>query len=287
MAYIYSLADTWNDGATTFKGISLNVTDSASAAGSLLMDLQVGGVSQFRVTKAGAVTVASTLASSTAFSPVLALGTGVGTGLVTVTRIDDGNINFGFGYDGTNRGAIVASNGSLRWGSSGITSPDLFLVRDAANTLAQRNGVNAQAFNIYNTFTDASNYERGFMRWNSNELLIGTEAAGTGTLRDVRIGNLNNSGNVTGRRVVFGNTTLYEQFGYLYFVSSGNGFDFNTALRTSRVETSQHLQFAETTAPAAPAANSVRIYAEDNGSGKTRLMALFPTGVAQQIAIEP
>jgi hypothetical protein len=43
----------------------------------------------------------------------------------------------------------------------------------------------------------------------------------------------------------------------------------------------------EQTAPAAPAANGVRIYAEDNGSGKTRLMALFATGVAQQIAIEP
>jgi hypothetical protein len=31
----------------------------------------------------------------------------------------------------------------------------------------------------------------------------------------------------------------------------------------------------------------VRIYAEDNGSGKTRLMAKFPTGAAVQIAIEP
>ena len=41
------------------------------------------------------------------------------------------------------------------------------------------------------------------------------------------------------------------------------------------------------TAPSAPATNSVRIYAEDNGAGKTRLMALFATGSAVQIAIEP
>jgi hypothetical protein len=47
------------------------------------------------------------------------------------------------------------------------------------------------------------------------------------------------------------------------------------------------LELSEMTAPAAPATNNVRIYAEDNGSGKTRLMALFPTGAAQQIAIEP
>lgn len=47
------------------------------------------------------------------------------------------------------------------------------------------------------------------------------------------------------------------------------------------------LEFQEQTAPAAPAANFVRIYAEDNGSGKTRLMARFATGAAVQIAIEP
>jgi hypothetical protein len=33
--------------------------------------------------------------------------------------------------------------------------------------------------------------------------------------------------------------------------------------------------------------NVVRIWAEDNGSGKTRLMAQFPTGSAVQLAIEP
>jgi hypothetical protein len=47
------------------------------------------------------------------------------------------------------------------------------------------------------------------------------------------------------------------------------------------------LSLIEQTAPAAPAANGVRIYAVDNGSGKTQLMALFATGAAQQIAIEP
>lgn len=47
------------------------------------------------------------------------------------------------------------------------------------------------------------------------------------------------------------------------------------------------LEFTEQTAPSAPAANEVRIYAEDSGGGKTRLMALFATGAAQQIAIEP
>jgi len=47
------------------------------------------------------------------------------------------------------------------------------------------------------------------------------------------------------------------------------------------------LRLAEMSAPSAPGANSVVIYAEDNGSGKTRLMALFSSGAAQQIAIQP
>jgi hypothetical protein len=46
-------------------------------------------------------------------------------------------------------------------------------------------------------------------------------------------------------------------------------------------------ELGEMTAPSAPSADAVRIYAEDDGGGKTQLMALFPTGVAQQIAIEP
>lgn len=50
---------------------------------------------------------------------------------------------------------------------------------------------------------------------------------------------------------------------------------------------SGYLQGFEMTAPSAPAANGGRIYLEDNGAGKTRLMVIFQSGAAQQIAIEP
>lgn len=50
---------------------------------------------------------------------------------------------------------------------------------------------------------------------------------------------------------------------------------------------SGYISMAETdTAPPANT-NDARIYAQDNGSGKTRLMVKFGTGAAQQIAIEP
>jgi len=55
------MAATWNDVATTFNGIKLDITDTASAAGSKLIDLQVATVTKFNVTKAGNTTIAGTL----------------------------------------------------------------------------------------------------------------------------------------------------------------------------------------------------------------------------------
>ena len=49
----------------------------------------------------------------------------------------------------------------------------------------------------------------------------------------------------------------------------------------------EELEFREMTSPIAGPTNSARVFAEDNGSGKTRLMVRFPTGATQQLAIEP
>ena len=53
------------------------------------------------------------------------------------------------------------------------------------------------------------------------------------------------------------------------------------------VDIGDFIQLTEETEPAAPAANKVRIYAQDDGTGKTQLMAKFATGAAQQLAIQP
>lgn len=61
---LLNLAQTWNTSGTP-TAVKLNVTDTSSNASSLLMDLQVGGTSKFKVSKAGFVT-APTLYSATA-----------------------------------------------------------------------------------------------------------------------------------------------------------------------------------------------------------------------------
>jgi hypothetical protein len=54
-APLSNLTATWNASGTTFTAIKMDVTDTASAAGSLLMDLQVGGVSRCNITKGGVI----------------------------------------------------------------------------------------------------------------------------------------------------------------------------------------------------------------------------------------
>ncbi len=165
---------TWNAGAVTFTGWKLNVTNTASAAASLLLDLQVGGSSVFNVRRDGRF-----------FGPVWS------------------NI----------AGTVVASIEAVGSGTG-----------------------------------------------------IAIYPAGTSGL---------NVSSSTGIIQINGDTTLARAAAgimHLGATSTSNG---------------AALQFVEQTAPAAPSANYVRVYAQDNGAGKTQLMALFGSGAAQQIAIEP
>jgi hypothetical protein len=49
----------WNDASTVFTGLKLNVTDTASAADSNLLDLQADGTSRFKVNKNGSINIYS------------------------------------------------------------------------------------------------------------------------------------------------------------------------------------------------------------------------------------
>lgn len=53
----YELSQTWNNGAVTFEGILVNVTDTSSTPQSLLANLKVDNTSVFQITKDGYVWV--------------------------------------------------------------------------------------------------------------------------------------------------------------------------------------------------------------------------------------
>lgn len=93
---------TWNAGGVTFTNFSSTVTDTASAAGSLLADFRVGANSIFSVGKAGVVTTAA--AGSFGF-----------LGQATILSPADGILNLT-----NNAGAILTR---LSLGSSAVAYP--------------------------------------------------------------------------------------------------------------------------------------------------------------------
>lgn len=87
---VNNLTDTWNNVSTTFTAIKMNVTDTTSAAGSLLMDLQDSSVSKFNVSKIGAVTQTGvhTITQGTANTPALVVTGYSVTGSGTTALLD-------------------------------------------------------------------------------------------------------------------------------------------------------------------------------------------------------
>jgi hypothetical protein len=86
----------------------------------------------------------------------------------------------------TGGGVRIAGSREFGWVSDANSANggtfDTKLVRDASDTVAQRNGTTAQTFRVYRTFTDASNYTRFFVNTNASgsKIAFGTERAGTG-----------------------------------------------------------------------------------------------------------
>lgn len=173
---VLDLSATWNAAGVTFTGLKFNVTNTASAAASLLMDLQVGGTSVVKIRKDGFFRIQSAHTSTSYMGFTSSSGlnnrlmvsneTGAIAGAFDVT----GGAANGFHVEG-----VLGFSSNVN-----ITTSDVVLVRDAANTLALRNSTNAQTFRSYRTYTDGSNYQRLSLGWNTSTAVIHNEGAGTG-----------------------------------------------------------------------------------------------------------
>lgn len=142
-------------------GTGLGVNAASGFAGNLI-DAQVNGVSKASISSIGLMQLANSL--------------------IVSGGVYDATVKAGISYNAS--GEIGGTY--LGLGSGGLGSLNVFLYPDAANTLALRNGATAQTLNIYNTYTSGSVYERGFMRWVSNVLEIGTEHVG-GSAREIAL----------------------------------------------------------------------------------------------------
>ena len=130
----------------------------------------VNGTASARIDSAGTITIAGGIAH--------------GSSHYNIKNID--------GAIGSN--SVVSAATGFYIGSRLTANANTRLVADGNHIFAQRNGTNAQAFRIYNTFTSATNFERLNVRWAANEAIIDTEAgSGGGTLRGLKIGSASTS----------------------------------------------------------------------------------------------
>lgn len=208
---LISLAGTWNTTGTP-SALLLNITDTASNASSLLMDLQVGGTSRFSVRKDGRATVVA--------------------GAYGTPSISFGTTN-GYLFGNASTFSFIESSGTTGFQVGGgqlYIAGDVVLNRVAADTLELRRTTNAQTFRVYNTFTDASNYERFQISFSAGICTLGAANAGTGGALTIDVNATNNlrlCTNGTARFVVSNST------GHM-IANADNTYDFGGSSNRAR-----------------------------------------------------
>lgn len=183
-----TLTQTWNNAGATFEAFVIDVTSTLSAAASLPLNIKVGGTSKFRVDKAGTVTIDAATSGGYKFST----GTGIadsGTGILLLSAATSPVYILGINPTSARLDSTVFFGWSSSTAFTTDANIDTRLYRDAAATLAQRVSTTAQAFRVYNTWTDASNGEWGTFDWTTtaNFLTIGAKKNGSGIVRSVDI----------------------------------------------------------------------------------------------------
>lgn len=123
-------------------------------------------------------------------------------GLIGLNR-GGGNESRFYAYADGKQGAVLSGGNSsggapsLAFASPTVGTLDTILTRDAANTLALRNGTSAQKLRVYNTYTSGTNYENYEIDWitTANTALVGpTKGSGGGTQRVQRLQYLEDGG---------------------------------------------------------------------------------------------
>ena len=236
-----TITQTWNNASAAFTGIRENITDTNSAAGSLLIDLQVGGSSRFSVTKAGNLTsnnISTTLIAGTLSTALQPNITSVGTlgalsvgGTITAGSLTGsvvGNLNGNLGVISAQNanvsnllvqvnasvvGNLTVSNRFSATGNITVGSGNFFIgngsqltgVQVAANSQIINGTSNVRIATANGNITMASNSTVQMTVTDTGANVVGTISAG-GNISGAA---LSVSGNITGANAnVTGTTNL-------------------------------------------------------------------------------
>lgn len=224
-------------------------------------------------------------------TPFFTFQRGRGTTIAGASAVSSGDLLFGFqvgGHDGTafrsgwNGGIQLVSYATENWDSTHRGADFRILTTaKAATSAATRVTVNETGVGIGTAPTQALTVNGGVTIVGSAGNFV-FDATGN-VINLTRAGANYITANGTGASFAFQTASTNR-----FFVGNDGKIGVGTTTPDTRLDIDAGaLEIAEMTAPGAGAANTVRIYAEDNGSGKTRLMAIFSSGAAQQIAIQP
>lgn len=262
--YALQLDYTVNKASGNDTGLRINMIDTASPGTSLLADFQVGGTSMLFVRGWPVSTSRTELNANSSF--VFSTG---GTPICGISPAGSGAGGF----------QMVATQ-PITWAPTSNPTTgdgDVRLYRDAANTLALRNGTNPQTFRVYGDYTNASN--SGYLQLsavdNADSISCTISTVGNGTKS---AGSLTLGGGSQG--------VALSRLGSPQIEITGSWITMNQNVLLNQTTKGNLTMIEQSSAPSG-IANYAKIYAEDNGSGKTRLMVVFGTGAPQQIAIEP
>ena len=102
---------------------------------------------------------------------------------ITLTYNDAAN-TLTIAASGGGGGSPGGSSGQVQYNNAGaFAGSNLW---QGTNLVEQRNSTNAQSFYLYNTYTDASNWERLGISWSANVLYFIADKLGTGTYRSMQ-----------------------------------------------------------------------------------------------------
>jgi hypothetical protein len=174
---------------------------------------------------------------------------------------------------------------NLYAGAAGTTS--VFSVGVTGNVLISgevgANYVDATGFQVFNTLAQA---QAGVSTTQGRNAIFDTVKLVTSSGFQLNWTSVAPGGTNDGANNANSDSGLSRNAAGILEINSGTAGTFRDLKLRNIVGQTGYTEMAEMTAPAAPATNFGRVYMEDSG-GKTRLMVLFPTGSAIQLAIEP
>ena len=196
--------------------------------------------------------------------------------------------------------SIVFNQPFFRMNSDLASVYNIIRLENASAPYLQINGYSASAAPVavtMNLINDIDNskihlatYQEPLVRWNCPAQQIET-AADNPTQKMFNMGETYPRFEISPRGPAWGagsaDTTVQIRYqtADTLTISDKLGNVYNLRLKDLTVVEKQ--RFSEMTAPGNAPADNVYLYAQDNGAGKTELMASFGTGAAQVVAIEP